>query len=228
MNSGVYVVNWYDNKFVHPASTFSGVNATGSVKRWDSKAKNHKYVPLPYGFMLHMVSDGSSTMGGVNMADMLTTLNWTEITTKKRWYLKLIFYVVDICKVNGWLLYRRFCDQQQIPRKTQKPLLTFITDLAHALWLSGKSKSVGRPNKLSLSSQPAVGKNVAVGTPVSDVHYDVVDHFPEFGEKRGICRYCLNGYSSIYCNKCFMVLFPRKDKNYFVFFNFIIRFFWRM
>ena len=50
MNSGVYVVNWYDNKFVHPASTFSGVNATGSVKRWDSKAKNHKYVPLPYGF----------------------------------------------------------------------------------------------------------------------------------------------------------------------------------
>ena len=228
MNSGVYVVNWYDNKFVHPASTFSGVNATGSVKRWDSKAKNHKYVPLPYGFMLHMVSDGSSTMGGVNMADMSTTLNWTEITTKKRWYLKLIFYVVDICKVNGWLLYRRFCDQQQIPRKTQKPLLTFITDLAHALWLSGKSKSVGRPNKWSLSSQPAVGKNVAVGTPVSDIHYDVVDHFPEFGEKRGICRYCLNGYSSIYCNKCFMVLFPRKDKNYFVFFNFIIKFFWRM
>ena len=208
VNSGLHLVKWYDNKCVHLASTFSGVNATSSEKRWDSKAKNHKDVLLS-----DMVSDYNSSMGGVDLADMLIALYRTEITTKKRWYLKLIFHTVHICKVNGWLLYHRFCDQQQIPKKAQKPLLRFITDLTHALQFSGKSKSVGRPNKRSLSPKPAVGKKAVVAKPVIDVRYDVVDHFPEFGEKRGRCRYCPDGYSSVYCKKCFMVLYLRKDKN---------------
>ena len=175
-NSGLHLVKWYDNKCVHLASTFSGVNATSSEKRWDSKAKNHKDVLLS-----DMVSDYNSSMGGVDLADMLIALYRTEITTKKRWYLKLIF-----------------------------------TDLTHALQFSGQSKSVERPNKRSLSLKPAVGKKAVVAKPFIDVRYDVVDHFPEFGEKRGRCRYCPDGYSSVYCKKCFMVLYLRKDKNCFL------------
>ena len=189
VNSGLYVVKWYDNKCVHLASTFSGVNV------------NHKDVPLS-----DMVSDYNSSMGGVNLADMLIALYRTEIMTKKCWVLKLIFHVVDICEVNSWLFNYRFCDQQQILKKTQKSLLTFITDLAHALQFSGKSKSVGRPSKSSLSPESAVGKKAAITKLVIDVRYDVVDHFPEFGEKRGRCQYCLNECSSVYCEKCSMVL----------------------
>ena len=206
VNSGLHIVKWYDNKCIDLASTFSGVNATDSVKRWDSKVKNHKDVPLP-----DMISDCISSMGGVDSTDMLIALHRTEITTKKHWYLKLIFHMVHICKVNGWLLYRSFCDQQRILKKTQKPLLTLITDLAHALQLSGKSKSVGRSRKRSLSPQPAVGKKAAIAKPVSDA----VDHFPEFGEKRERCRYGLDGYNSVYCKKCSMVLCLRKNKSYF-------------
>ena len=47
VGSGLHVVKWYGNKCFHFASTFSEVNATGSVKRWDSKGKNHEDVPLP-------------------------------------------------------------------------------------------------------------------------------------------------------------------------------------
>lgn len=210
VNSGIHVVKWYDNKCVHLASTFSGVGTSGFVKRWDSKRKSHKNVSLP-----DMVSDYNSSMGGVDLADMLITLYRTEITTKKRWYLKLIFHMVDICKVNGWLLYRRFCDQQSIPKKDQKPLLLFIADLANALRLSEKPKSVGRPKKRSLSPQPTIGKKAAVAKPVPDVRYDLVDHFPEFGEKRGRCRYCPDGYSYVYCRKCNIVLCLRKNNNCF-------------
>ena len=131
--------------------------------------------------------------------------------------------MLDICKVNGWLLYRCFCDQEQIPKKTQKPLLTFAPDLGHTLRLSGKSKLVERPSKRSLSHQPLVGKKAAITKFVSDIHYDVVDHFPKFGEKRRRCRYCPDGYSSVYCKKCSMVLRLRKDK--ILFLNFIIKFF---
>ena len=70
-----------------------------------SKGKIHKDVPLP-----DMVSDYNSLEGDADLADILIALYWTEITTKKPWCLKLIFHMVGICKVNGWLLYRRFCD----------------------------------------------------------------------------------------------------------------------
>ena len=72
-------MKWYDNKCVHLASTFFGVNVTGSIKRWDSKAKNHKDVLLP-----DIVSDANSSVGGADLADMLIALYWTEIMTKKR------------------------------------------------------------------------------------------------------------------------------------------------
>ena len=52
-------MKWYDNKCVHLALTFSGVNATCSVKRWGSKVKNHKDVQLP-----DMVSGYNSSIGG--------------------------------------------------------------------------------------------------------------------------------------------------------------------
>ena len=57
-------MKWYDNKCVHLASTFSGVNVTGSVKQWDSKTKNHKDVPLP-----DMVLNYNSSMGGADLAE---------------------------------------------------------------------------------------------------------------------------------------------------------------
>ena len=113
VNSGLHLVKWYDNKYVPLASKFSRENATAFIKRWDSKVKNHKDVLLP-----DMVSDYNSSMGGVDLADMLIVLYQTEISTKKYWYLKLIFHMVDISEVNGWLLYHQFSDQQQIPNKT--------------------------------------------------------------------------------------------------------------
>ena len=90
---------------LHLALTSSGVNATGSVKRWDLKAQNHKDVP-------DMFSDYHSLMEGVDLHDILIALHRTKIMIKKRWYLKLIFHMVDMCKVNGWLLYRGFYNQQ--------------------------------------------------------------------------------------------------------------------
>ena len=58
---------------------------------------------------------------------------------KKRWHPKVILHALDICKINGKLLYRRHCDQQAVPKKGQKSLLAFISDLAVALRLAGKS-----------------------------------------------------------------------------------------
>ena len=106
VSSGLHVVKWFDNKYVLLASTFSGVRAKKTVQRWDSKKKQHFQVQCP-----HIVASYNASMGGVDLADMLIASYDTKIMTKKPWYLKIIFHIVDICKVNGWLLYRRHYKQ---------------------------------------------------------------------------------------------------------------------
>ena len=139
VNSGLHVMKWYDNKCVNVTSTFSGVKASSTVKRWDSKKKEHVDVKVP-----DLIADYNRSMGGIDLAEMLISLYRTQITTKKRWYLKIIFHLVDICKVNRWLLSRRYCEQESAARKNQKPLLSFvITELAHALRQSQKPACSG-------------------------------------------------------------------------------------
>ena len=145
VNTGLHVVKWFDNRCVHVASTFSGVKAEKEVQRWDGKQKNYVKIKCP-----DMVSCYNSSMGGVDLADMLISLYRTNIITKKRWYLKIIFHLIDICKVNGWLMYRRHCKQRSIPSKTQMSLLAFSTELSSALRLANKSVVVGRKRRSCL------------------------------------------------------------------------------
>ena len=69
-------------------------------------------------------------MGGVDLADVLIALYRTKIMVEKRWHLQVIFHALDICKIKGWLLYRRYCHEQAVPKTDQKPLLAFISELA--------------------------------------------------------------------------------------------------
>ena len=77
-------------------STISGVKAEKTVQCWDSKKKQHIQVQWP-----HIVASYNASMGGVDLVDMLIALYGTKIMTKMRWYLKIVFYIVDICKFNG-------------------------------------------------------------------------------------------------------------------------------
>ncbi|XP_047141098.1 piggyBac transposable element-derived protein 2-like [Hydra vulgaris] len=86
-------------------------------------------------------------MGGVDLSDMVISLYRTSCKTK-RWYLKVLFYCVDIAKVNAWLLYRRHCSQLHIPQKNQYSLLNCISVIANGLINSCRVlPSVGRPSK---------------------------------------------------------------------------------
>ena len=71
-------------------------------------------------------------MGGVDLADMVVALCRTTIKFKTR-YLKVLFHCVDIAKVNAWLLYRRQCDQQKVPKKLQMSLLKLTSSIALTL-----------------------------------------------------------------------------------------------
>ena len=68
-NSGIVLVQWFDNKSVQLVSTYSSPVTSGTVKRWDQSSKRHILVPCPEN-----VKDYNSAIGGVDLADMLIAL----------------------------------------------------------------------------------------------------------------------------------------------------------
>ena len=93
-------------------------------------------------------------MGGVDVNDMLISLYHVDIQTRKGWYLKIIAHLVNICNVNGWLLYRGYSEQLRFPKKNQHNLLQSMKGAADALLFAGKEpvRTIpGRPKKRTSS-----------------------------------------------------------------------------
>ena len=80
--------------------------------------------------------------------------------------------MVDIAKVNSWLLYRRHQNQLNIPLKKPKTLANFTKEIAAGLMHTNKSlteaKGCGRPRH--------GGKKPTIATPCSDVRFDQYGH----------------------------------------------------
>ena len=61
-------------------------------------------------------------MSGVGVVDMLIELYRTEVKTT-RWYIKVICHMIDIAKVNSWLMYRHHYNLQQRTREVSASFL---------------------------------------------------------------------------------------------------------
>lgn len=89
-------------------SSFIGIDMGEPVQRWSVKDKAHIQIPRP-----QMVSEYNLHMGGVDLADMLMALYRIKCGSKKP-YMRLIHFGLNIAVTNGWLLYRRHCDQSKV------------------------------------------------------------------------------------------------------------------
>ena len=212
-NSGIMLMRWYDNKGVQLASTYCSSEDRGTVQRWDAKSKSHIQVPCP-----EIVKEYNSAMGGVDLADMLIALYRSPMKTK-RWYLKVIIHALDMCKVNAWILYRRYSDQLRIPKKNQLPLLAFSSKVAAGLTVASKplERSVGRPRKHK-SIEDAVagpGRRILTPTPVNCVRTDQTSHWPCYRDSKGRCRFCKKGIILTSCMKCEVHLCFTSERNCF-------------
>ena len=221
MNSGLVVVKWMDNGPVHIASNYLAVQPLGSVQRWCQKEKHTIDVACPR-LILHY----NKGMGGVDLADMLIALYRIPIKAK-RWYIKIFWHLVDICKTNAWLLYRRHCSILNIPKKQRLVFVDFIISVADALINAEKLvkfPSPGRPGrpkkgrKEEFLADPVAkrGKKATTPLPCDEARFDQLGHWPEpTNGKRQRCRYCSDGFSKIYCSKCKICLCLREGKNCF-------------
>ena len=117
VNSGVIVAKWLDNKPVHIASNFVGVEPMGSVERWCQKAKKRKKVQCPNMILMY-----NSGMGGVDLADMLIALYRIKVKTR-RWYQKIFWHRQSECMVA--------VPSPLQPNESPKAKTAFIAEIHH-------------------------------------------------------------------------------------------------
>ena len=147
------------------------------------------------GFQCPQIVIAYKSMGGVDLADMLIALYRISCKTH-RWYIKVFWHLVDIAKVNSWILYRRHCEQK-IPKKKQLTLLKFSIDLADALMHATQSNSTHsrgrppmRPLEIEDDERKRPEKAPPQASPCVEVRFDEAGHWPTAVTDKRRCRKC--------------------------------------
>jgi hypothetical protein len=135
-------VKWYDNKPVQLLSTFVGAHSTSAVQRWDRTRKEKIDVECTSIVLYY-----NKCIGGVDLMDSLIALYGMKIRSKK-WYLRIVFHLLDLTVVNAWLLYRRDCTGRGMNKTDQLSLLDFKSSVAACLCKQNKEgqRKRGRPS----------------------------------------------------------------------------------
>lgn len=160
-NSNIVVTKWHDNKVVHIISNYKGPLPVENVKRWSVAEKKKVDVPRPAS-----IGEYNSYMGGIDLHDMLMELYRVNIRVR-RYYLRIVYHLLDMCVVNSWLLYRRHC--KQLNDKIMS-LLKFKLEISHALLQCGKVQTPKRGRPLS-NTPPSKKRRTFTPRPTNDVRY---------------------------------------------------------
>lgn len=184
----VYDFQVYTGKGTVPneRGLFNGPDPVDRCRRWSKEKKEYVEVDRR-----HIVKVYNNNMGGVDLADMFAALYRIELRPR-RWYLRILYYLIDLSLVNGWLLYRRHLTQKQ--EKKYMPLLDFRAQVAVALIKVGKranlnSRKRGRPSSEEAPERSQAATSSSPGqriiAPSVGIRLDRFDHFPIHADKRG-------------------------------------------
>ena len=83
-------------------------------------------------------------MSGIDLADMMIALYRIPAKTK-RWYINVFWHLINICKMNAWILYWRQFKQLGIQKRDVLQLCQFSVRLAKSLMFVNKPAPRGRP-----------------------------------------------------------------------------------
>lgn len=210
----VTALKWYDNRAVCLASSFATSVPIEQARKYDKKSKDYVDVPIP-----HIVRMYNEHMGGVDLHDQL--LSYYRMSFRsKRYYMRLVFHMIDITVINCWLLYRRAADKADIPMRKQNSLSHFKLRLSKSLMIAGKQMNPakrGRPSSAVKAFKDRKRKGKATKPiPEENVRLDGVDHLPDYAEVRGTCK--MPGCTArvlVFCHKCNVHLCFERSRNCF-------------
>ena len=160
-------------------SSFLTSRPTTISRRWDKTKKVYIDVPLP-----NIVSKNNKNMGGVDLHDQHMSYYMMRFKCKK-YYIRLIFHLIDMAVVNSWKLLRRTENIMKIEYSKQTSLREFKLKQSDSLLMSNKDimKKKGHPSENSLEREFVKKKKMGNATksiPEQDIRKDGVRHWPSF------------------------------------------------
>jgi hypothetical protein len=108
--------------------------------------------------------------------------------------MKIIFHLIDLSIVDGWLLYRRHCSQIRLPKNEIRSLLLLRVEVAEALLkpiVPQRATQLGRPTVHLQSKQvnPSTHhRATSIRPPPASTRFDEFNHWP-MSTTEGRCRY---------------------------------------
>lgn len=194
----VTIVRWLDNREVHTASTYAGVEPTSFSRKWDKKSKARISVEMPF-----CISEYRNFMGGVDFNDRMVA-HYPHGFKSKKWYLRIFFHFLNVALVNAWICYK-----QEIEDTT---FLEFKSAVAHALMLTeSRKRSRGRPSEIKESDETPYKKPRTTFVKIlDDIRYDNMGHYPVKSEKKNAsrCHSICKKKTRYLCKKCKVPVCP--------------------
>ena len=205
-NRPIAVVKWMDSKAVVLCSNFVASTPVGTATRFSRQLQQRVEYPCPA-----IVKEYSRHMGGVDLFDMLKGL-YTIDRRGAKFYFRIVHYLLSICCINGWLLYRR----HQIQRgESASDLLKFTGAIATTMTKTGSTvpRRCGRPRHDVEEDMPPLRRRRNF-PPQRDIRMDGQDHWPQ-SDIKGRCAKCHYGNSRWKCTKCKVRLCLNSNNNCF-------------
>lgn len=220
----ILICAWRDNKRVLLGSNYIGIEPVGTAERYDKSQGGRVEITRP-----NIVSIYNKHMGGVDLADMLVSMNPINIKSRK-WYRRLVWRIFDLLIANSWIVNRQIFEGEKMS------LFDLKFYIAKAL-LSGAIPNPpivapiwDQPNfdNPDPNSPANKKKRVYIGSVPDEARLDKSNHFPIFIEKRERCRRSIvgtqrvtacNQLSQWQCSKCRVHLSLSSDRNCFLLFH---------
>ncbi|XP_018015118.1 piggyBac transposable element-derived protein 3 [Hyalella azteca] len=180
-NSEALYVKWFDNRVVNMISTFAKTEPVTKISRY-SKNKTRFEVQCP-----DIVKQYNKSMGGVALADQLISLYRIPIRPKK-YYMRLVFHMIDMVVVNSWLLYRRDASSLNLPRKDILSLASFKLLIAFDLMKAGKVCNGKKRGKPSLTPDSSNARKKSCYRPSDSTRTDGIGHLPRIDQNEIVAR----------------------------------------
>lgn len=213
----VCVVKWKDNKSVTLLSTCIGSEPVQQCQRWSKEQKKRISVPQPA-----IVGQYNLCMGGTDLCDRYLAYYRCATRTKK-WTTRVFNHFLDLVIVNCWVMYRRKCNEDGVPKKETMSLLNYRLDLGLTMVRYEGKASVsvrprGRPSAAvendSDDDVPCKKQRRVVPQPQKDIRLDNIGHLPTYCDDKNASKCRLQGCKSrsrIMCVKCGVYLCVLKN-----------------
>ena len=174
---------------VNLCSNAAGVHPISNASRYSSSEKKRVQITQPFLIKLY-----NENMGGVDRMDQ-TVSKYRIAMRGKKWYFRLISYMLDTSINNAWQL-QKLCDENAWD------MLQFRRYIART-YLS----QYGTPPQQGMRGRPQ--------KTLSNIRYDRIDHWVVQQEKQTRCALC-HTKTTTRCEKCDIGLHVKCFKNYHV------------